>query len=49
VAEGYAQRFAEDPARFVRVPSDQSKDAVWNFVRAAFEQRGWLKIAEARA
>lgn len=49
VAEGYAQRFAEDPARFVRVPSDQSKDAVWNTVRVAFEQRGWLKTAEVRA
>ncbi|OSZ75355.1 dTMP kinase [Hydrogenophaga sp. IBVHS1] len=49
VAEGYAQRFAEDPPRFVRVPSDQSKDAVWNTVRVAFEQRGWLKTAEVRA
>jgi len=49
VAEGYAQRLAEDPARFVRVPSDRSKEAVWHGVRAAFEQRGWLQPAQAPA
>lgn len=49
VAQGYAQRQSEDPARFVRVPSDQSREAVWEAVRTAFEQRGWLRSAEARA
>lgn len=49
VAEGYEKRMKEDPARFVRVPSDQSKEAVWHAVRAAFEGRGWLQGAEVRA
>jgi dTMP kinase len=49
VAAGYAQRFGEAPARFVRVPSNQSKEAVWQAVRTAFEQRGWLRAAETRA
>ncbi len=49
VVQGYAQRQTEDPGRFVRVPSDQSRDAVWDAVRTAFEQRGWLRPAEARA
>jgi dTMP kinase len=49
VAEGYARRMAGDPARFVRVPSDQSREAVWQAVRAAFEQRGWLIPEAARA
>jgi dTMP kinase len=43
VAAGYGDRMAQDPARFVRVPSDQAKDAVWRDVRQAFEQRGWLR------
>ena len=42
VAAGYGDRMAQDPARFARVPSDQSKDAVWRHVRRAVEQRGWL-------
>lgn len=42
VAAGYGDRMAQDPARFARVPSDQSKDAVWRHVRQVFEQRGWL-------
>ncbi|MGE0429764.1 MAG: dTMP kinase [Hydrogenophaga sp.] len=49
VAEGYGSRLKQDPARFVRVPSDQSKEAVWRAVRAAFEQRGWLQVTEVRA
>lgn len=48
VAKGYAQRQAEDPARFVRVPSDQSREAVWDAVRTAFEQRGWLQPVKVR-
>ena len=42
VAAGYGDRMTQDPARFARVPSDQSKDAVWRHVRQAVEQRGWL-------
>lgn len=49
VAAGYALRMAEDAGRFVRVPSDQSREAVWHAVRAAFEQRGWLRAEAARA
>jgi dTMP kinase len=43
VAAGYGERMGQDPTRFARVPSDQSKDAVWRQVRQAFEQRGWLR------
>ncbi|MBS3997740.1 MAG: dTMP kinase [Hydrogenophaga sp.] len=42
VAQGYASRLAEQPARFVRVPADQPVTAVWRDVRQAFTQRGWL-------
>ena len=42
VAGGYAQRMNAHPARFARIDSDQSRDAVWHQVRLAFEQRGWL-------
>ncbi len=43
VAQGYAQRLSESPARFARVASDQDRDAVWRSVRSAFERRGWLQ------
>jgi dTMP kinase len=49
VAAGYAQRLNESPDRFARIASDQPKEAVWSQVRLAFEQRGWLASAEARA
>jgi dTMP kinase len=49
VAAGYAQRMNESPGRFARIVSDQPKAAVWGQVRLAFEQRGWLASAEARA
>ncbi len=49
VAEGYAQRQAEDPGRFVRVASDRPKEAVWDAVRAAVEGRGWLHAEATRA
>ncbi|MBA4213180.1 MAG: dTMP kinase [Polaromonas sp.] len=48
VAAGYGERMGQDPTRFARVPSDQSRDEVWRHVRQAFEQRGWLR-AEVRA
>ena len=43
VAAGYGDRLGQDPTRFARVPSDQSRDEVWRHVRQAFEQRGWLR------
>ena len=43
VAAGYGDRMGQDPTRFARVPSDQSRDEVWRHVRQAFEQRGWLR------
>ncbi|MDP2263804.1 MAG: dTMP kinase [Hydrogenophaga sp.] len=42
VAEGYACRLAEQPARFARVQADQPVEAVWREVRQAFTQHGWL-------
>ena len=35
VSEGYAQRAAQAPARFVRIDADQPPDAVWSQVLAA--------------
>jgi dTMP kinase len=49
VVEGYEKRLNAEPGRFVRVASDQPKEAVWQAVHSAFEQRGWLRSAEARA
>jgi dTMP kinase len=42
VSEGYAARMAADPSRFARIEADQPREAVWNDVRAALRQRGWL-------
>ena len=42
VADGYAQRLQGEPGRFARIAADQPKEAVWQQVRQAFEQRGWL-------
>jgi dTMP kinase len=42
VADGYAQRMQASPQRFARVRSDLPREAVWQQVRQAFEQRGWL-------
>lgn len=42
VAAGYAQRLAEQPARFARVDADRPPPQVWQSVRAAVERRGWL-------
>jgi dTMP kinase len=48
VAAGYGDRLLQDPARFVRVPSDQPREAVWRAVRLSFEQRGWLQVEGVR-
>jgi dTMP kinase len=47
VAAGYAQRMAEQPGRFARINADQPVPQVWQAVRAAFEQRGWLNTGVA--
>ncbi|MDE2607612.1 MAG: dTMP kinase [Burkholderiales bacterium] len=42
VAAGYAQRAQADPARFLRVPADQSREAVWEAVASGLRARGVL-------
>ena len=41
VREGYRQRAAQSPARFVRIDSAQSRGAVSAQIDAALEARGW--------
>jgi len=43
VAQGYGQRLARDPQRFARIDAAQSREAVWQDVRATFRDRGWLQ------
>ncbi len=42
VAAGYAQRQAQDPQRFARIDAAQSREAVWQDVLSAVQDRGWL-------
>jgi len=42
VAQGYAQRMAADPKRFVRIDAAQTRDGVWAQVASAVRARGWL-------
>ena len=49
VAAGYADRMDEAPERFARIASDRPKEWVWQQVRQAVEQRGWLRASEATA
>lgn len=42
VSAGYAARLAQAPARFARIASDRPKEQVWQQVREAVAQRGWL-------
>ncbi|RZI98824.1 MAG: dTMP kinase, partial [Haliea sp.] len=42
VAQGYADRRDQDPARFARIDAAQSRDAVWQAVRQVFADKGWL-------
>jgi dTMP kinase len=42
VAQGYAMRVKEDPARFARIDANQPRDAVSRQVLAALRERGWL-------
>jgi dTMP kinase len=41
VRAGYAARAAADPARFARIDSSGSRDAVWAQIQAVLEARGW--------
>jgi dTMP kinase len=38
VREAYAKRMQEAPSRFVQIPADQSRDAVWSDVLKAVEK-----------
>lgn len=42
VAQGYALRAQQAPARFAQIAADRPKEAVWADVLAAVRQRGWL-------
>lgn len=42
VAAGYAQRLQAAPGRFARIAAHLPRPEVWQQVRQAFEQRGWL-------
>ena len=42
VRAGYLTRFEAAPQRFARIAADQTRDAVWQDVAAALQQRGWL-------
>jgi len=42
VAQGYAERLAQDPRRFARIDAAQVREKVWQDVLAAVRHRGWL-------
>lgn len=42
VAQGYAQRMAQDPQRFAHIDAAQSREAVWQDALQAVKNRGWL-------
>ena len=43
VAAGYQQRMDENPTRFVKINSNQSRELVWAAVLQAVESKGFLK------
>lgn len=43
VAAGYQQRMDAQPTRFAKINANQSREAVWQDVLAAVQQRGFLK------
>ncbi len=47
VAQGYQARMDADPNRFVKINAHQSREAVWNAVITAVQQRGYLNKATA--
>ncbi len=42
VAQGYADRMAQEPARFARIDSSEPRAAVWAAVRQVVTDKGWL-------
>ena len=42
VAAGYQKRMDENPSRFAKIDSNQSRDVVWRDVLAAVKSRGYL-------
>ena len=42
VAKAYGQRQAADPARFTRIDASLPREQVWQALRLAVHQRGWL-------
>lgn len=42
VAQGYAERLAQDPQRFARIDAAQVREKVWQDVLATVRHRGWL-------
>lgn len=42
VADAYAQRMKDHPARFACIPADRSREAVWQAVLGSLQARGWL-------
>ena len=42
VSSGYAKRLQADPQRFARISADNAREAVWQDVLQAVQQRGWL-------
>jgi dTMP kinase len=47
VAEAYARRMKEAPARFVRIDASVERHKVWQQVTSAFVRKGWLAIMVA--
>jgi dTMP kinase len=41
VRQGYAQRMAQAPERFVRLDADHEREAVWSQIEQALEQHPW--------
>jgi dTMP kinase len=42
VAQGYADRMAQDPGRFARIDASRAREAVWSSVHQVFTGKGWL-------
>ena len=49
VAQGYADRAAGAPQRFVRIDAAQERHRVWQQLTNAFVRKGWLAIMVAAA
>ncbi len=47
VAQGYADRAAQSPHRFVRIDAAKDRHKVWQQITSAMVRRGWLAIMVA--